>query len=113
VGLLIGRSSLRPSAPRSPRLAHLFWETRGRWAQCAEGRTTAQREFAASVAEIVDGRKPHDRGVNGPKKRPTGGKKRWAVGDLRKNLRQASIPIPEFRNQAILSGLAATGSVGE
>jgi hypothetical protein len=35
-----------------------------------------------------------------------------AVGDLRKNLWQASIPIPEFRNQAILSSLAATGSVG-
>jgi hypothetical protein len=36
----------------------------------------------------------------------------WAVGDLRKNLWQASTPIPEFRNQAILSSLAATGSVG-
>jgi len=35
-----------------------------------------------------------------------------AVGDLRKNLWQASIPIPEFRNQAILSSLVATGSVG-
>jgi hypothetical protein len=33
-------------------------------------------------------------------------------GDLRKNRWQASIPIPEFRNQAILSSLAATGSVG-